>query len=79
VMYTLTLQFKDGKYKYEITKFTWMQASAFPCERWKDTASSSYKQEYAHYLTQLDTKTSEVLLAIKKAMTTETEKKKDDW
>jgi hypothetical protein len=79
VMYTLTLQFKDGKYKYELTKCTWMQASAFPCERWNDTASPSYKKEYAHYLTQLDAKASEVLLALKKVMTASGEGKKDDW
>lgn len=79
VMYTLTIQFKDGKYKYEMTKFTWMQASAFPCERWKDTSSASYKQEYAYYLTQLDTKASEVLLALRKGVSTSGEKKQDDW
>lgn len=79
VMYTLTLQFKDGKYKYELTKFTWMQASAFPCERWNDTSSPSYKKEYPHYLTQLDAKATEILLALKKVMTASPEGKKDDW
>jgi hypothetical protein len=79
VMYTLTIQFKDGKYKYEMTNFNWMLLSVYPAERWKDTASATYKQEYAYYLQQIDDKAKEVLLALKKAMTTAPEKKKDDW
>ncbi|HEX5001638.1 MAG TPA: DUF4468 domain-containing protein [Bacteroidia bacterium] len=79
VMYTLTIQFKDGKYRYELTRFTWMLTSAFAAERWADKSSSSYKSEFDHYLTQTDAKASEVLLALKKGMTTSPEKKKDDW
>jgi len=79
VMYTLTIEFKDGKYRYELTRFTWMLTSAFAAERWVDKSSSSYKSEFDHYLTQTDSKASEVLLALKKVMTTSPGKKNEDW
>ena len=62
VMYSLTINIKDGKYRYEITKINWQQTSMFPIERWKDTASSSFNSAYPYYLKQTDEKIKEMYL-----------------
>jgi len=54
VMYTLTMNFKDGRYKYEITKINWQQTSYYPIERWKDQSAPSYKAAFPYYLKQSD-------------------------
>ncbi|MBL0340256.1 MAG: DUF4468 domain-containing protein [Bacteroidetes bacterium] len=79
VMYSLTINIKDGKYRYEITKINWQQTSMFPIERWKDTASSSFNSAYPYYLKQTDEKIKEIIAALEKGMKAESKDKKDDW
>jgi hypothetical protein len=79
VMYTLTIWFKDGRYKYEMTRFNWQQLSSFPAERWTDSSSSSYVPAYAHYLKQTDEKTKEILSLLRKKMSEDDAKPANDW
>jgi hypothetical protein len=78
-MYKLTINFKDGRYKYEITEFNWMKTSAFPAERWFDTDSQSYSPVYNSYLQQTDQKAKEVIETLKATMSSPPEKTEEDW
>lgn len=80
VMYTLNLQFKDGRYKYELTEINWKQQSYYPIEKWIDTKSAAYKPEFDFYLKQVDDSTKEIISSLDKALRTNTvSDKKDDW
>ncbi|OQA12711.1 MAG: hypothetical protein BWY67_00122 [Bacteroidetes bacterium ADurb.Bin397] len=79
VMYSLTISLKDGKYKYELTKFNWQQKSAFPIERWKDINSPSFIPAYAYYLKQADDKAKEITSSLKKGMLATGKKANAEW
>lgn len=79
VMYSLAISLKDGKYKYELTKFNWQQKSAFPIERWKDINSPSFIPAYAYYLKQADDKAKEITSSLKKGMLATEKKANTDW
>lgn len=79
VMYTLKVQFKDGRYRYELSEVNWKQQSYYPCERWMDKTVQTYKPEFDFYLQQTDTSIREALKSMEKALATATAVKKDDW
>ena len=79
-MYMLNLQFKDGRYKYDITEINWKQQSYYPIEKWMDTKNASYKPEFDFYLKQVDDMSKEIISSLNKAMRTNpVSDKKDDW
>lgn len=79
VMYTLTLNFKDGKYRYEVTKINWQQVSYYPIERWKDTTSSSFKPVYSYYLLETDKSINAVIADFRKKIAEPVKVKSSDW
>ncbi|MBL7924935.1 MAG: DUF4468 domain-containing protein [Bacteroidia bacterium] len=79
VMYTLSIQFKDGRYRYEMTAFNWKQPSYFACEKWMDKTSASYLPVYESYLQQTTAEAIRVLNSLEKALSTAAAENKDDW
>lgn len=77
VQYTLTLMFKDGRYKYEITKLNHKSASYQPLEKWLDRDDTN-ATNHAYYLTDVDAELKQVISSLKKAMTTSPEAE-SDW
>jgi hypothetical protein len=45
VAYQLAMHFKDGKYKYEIKRIRWEQASYYDVTKWNDTNQVDYNKE----------------------------------
>jgi len=78
-MYKLTINFKDGRYRYEITEFNWLKTSAFPAERWLDTSSQSYSPVYISYLEQTDQKTKAIIASLKATMAAPVDEAVEDW
>ena len=80
VQYTLTLQFKDNRYKYDLTQINWKQLSYYPVERWMDTKGPDYIKDYDYFLIQTDETVKKILASLEQAMTVNSVKeKKDDW
>lgn len=79
VMYTLTIECKDKKFRYILTSFNWQQISAFPAERWMDTKNQYYKTDWAGYLTQTDEMAKKLVADLEKAVVTAPTVKKDEW
>ena len=79
VAYTITLNFKDGKFKYEITRIRWVQASYYDVSKWMDTKDQYYKEAYQGYIQQTNTYFDNLKTELKKAVKTPPAKKKDDW
>ena len=79
VMYTINVNIREGRYKYEVTEINKKAASYAPVEAWLDTASRSYTTAYVGYLEQIDTEIRNTIESLKKAMSTAPPVKKDDW
>jgi hypothetical protein len=60
IKYTLTLWFKDGKYRYRITKFNLSQASYFPIENWLEEDKAK-QNEIKDYLSQVEAEAQRLL------------------
>lgn len=80
VAYTFTMSFKDGKFKYEITRIHWVQASYYDVSKWNDTKDPHYKSEsYPAFIQQTNSYFDNMKAELKKAVKTAPVKKKDDW
>lgn len=78
--YTITLNFKDGKFRYTINRIHWKQASYFDVSKWMDTNDPDYNHEkYQSYIKQtleyFDNLEKELVAAVKNPPA----KKNDDW
>lgn len=79
VQYTLTLEFKDGRFRYEFTGFNWKQQSYYACEKWMDTSSQYYLPEFEAYLLQVDDRVKEISSSLIRSMTAKSPEKRKDW
>ena len=78
-MYTLTIECKEGKFRYILSSFNWQQVSAFPAEKWMDTKNQYYKPDWVGYLTQTDEMAKKLTADLEKAVITAPKVKKDEW
>ncbi len=76
VMYEMTIRFKDGRYRAEMTNFVVKKTSRTPAEKWLDKADSSYNPEYAK---QLDEFANAKMESLKKGMKPAKEYKEEEW
>lgn len=79
VMYTLTLEFKDGRYRYTIDDIHWIRNSKYPIENWLDVESQSYSHAFADYLSQSNEHCIAVVESLKEGMNLSIEEVIDDW
>jgi len=79
VQYTLSLQFKDNKYRYTITKINWKQSSYYPIERWLEKEKDTYLPVYAEYLSQVDKELNSLISSLNETMSRPSPKSSDDW
>lgn len=78
--YTLTLQFKDGKYRYVISKIHQTASSYFDASKWEDTDSDTYdSKRYPGYVEQTVTYFDEMIASLKKGMNKPSVEEKSDW
>ena len=77
--YDITISFKDGKYRYEITNIIWKQASRFPMEKWISENEKKFNWQYANYLIQVDEGMQELIDNLKAHMAKSDAAKSDDW
>lgn len=79
VMYSFTLEFKEGRYRYTITDFVLRKASRFPVENWLDKNDPNYLPRWNDYLHQVDDFSESWIESLKKGMEPKPEVKEDDW
>lgn len=79
VNYEITLQFKDGKCKYQITNIYVKNPSHYAIEKWVEENNKAYNTVLSSYLVQTDEYFQDLKTKLKKAMTTAGTKKSDDW
>ena len=79
VLYSFTVIFKEGRYKYTITNIEWKQNSNFPIERWMDTSLPSYQKKYSYYLSQVDTEIKKTIAQLNKSISQKKKKSEEEW
>jgi hypothetical protein len=80
VEYTFTLKFKDGRFKYEIYRVHWLQASYYDVSRWSDVKQNNFNEaRFRYYLEQTLGYMDDWDEKISNALKTDPAIKKDDW
>ena len=78
IQYTLGIDFKDGRYRYNLSKINQKAASYSPIEKWLD-GSDDNASNNAYKLMDIDTHIQELLAGLNKAMRTAPKSAEDDW
>lgn len=79
IMYNLTIQFKEGRYKYEITKVLVQSSTSIPCEKYFDE-NDPLAEEHFNTLTQVDENLTNIANSLKTRLEQPSVKvKKDEW
>jgi len=80
IEYTLTLEFKDNRYRYVITDINWKQKSYFPVEKWMKADEPGYQPSYPYYLEQTEQLMKQLIKDLQKGMGQALVKpQKDNW
>lgn len=76
--YTLTILFKDGRYKYTVTDLNFKASSYQPLEAWLDREDPN-AENHSYYLTDIDAEIRETIKSMKDALASGGDKSEDDW
>lgn len=68
VAYTINIEFKENRYRYELTKFNHKRTSHFPIERWLDPKDPQYNSDCPDYLNQVHAYSLDLIENLKKGM-----------
>ncbi|MCF8459399.1 MAG: DUF4468 domain-containing protein [Flavobacteriales bacterium] len=78
VQYTLTLRFRDGRYKYTVTDLNLKATSYEPLEKWLDKEDANAKN-HAYYLTDVDTEIQNMIEEMTKGIAKAEGAASDEW
>ena len=76
--YNMVLDFKDGKYRFKISDYNFVNPSKHAMEVWLDKKSNYYNPQCDSYLVQVDEYTKDLIKKLKLGMKAPVVKK-DDW
>lgn len=76
--YTLTLRFRDGRYKYTLTDLNLKAQSYQPLEPWLDREDID-AENHAFYMTDIDAEITATIKSMTEAIATDVKKAADDW
>ncbi len=80
VEFTFTLKFKEGKYRFEIMRVHWIQASYYDVSRWSDKTQTHYNEaQYNFYLEQTIEYMENLIEDLGDGMKKSTAQKNSDW
>lgn len=79
IKYTFTLQFRDGRYKYTITKINVQKASYFGIENWLNDDEKLSDEVIESYLNQIDEYFQTFIASMTDSIKPAAKKKEDAW
>ena len=80
VVYSFTLQFKEGKFRYVIDRIHWKQASYFDISRWENTDENQYDDVmWPVFIEQTMAYFTEMTDSLVEAVSTPIEEESTDW
>ena len=78
ILYDLSLEFKENRYRYTLTNFTVKAESRIPVEKWLNKSDPAYNPRWDSYLYQVDTIMHSLIVNLKAGMKPKVIKK-DEW
>ena len=78
IEYTLVVEFKEGRYRYEVTDINYKATSYQGIEQWIDANTRQYSYATASYLVQVDEEIHKLINLLKAAMAKK-EKATEGW
>lgn len=79
INYYLTLQFRDGRFKYTITKVNLQGPSYFGIETWINDAKYAEDETVINYLIQIDEFMQKLITSLETEVKPAAPKKEEDW
>jgi hypothetical protein len=79
IKYTFTLQFRDGRYKYTITKINVQKTSYYGIENWLNDDEKLSDETIESYLQQIDQYFQDFIASIEAGIKPAPKKKEDAW
>ncbi|MFY0644148.1 MAG: DUF4468 domain-containing protein [Bacteroidia bacterium] len=80
VVYSFTLQFKEGKFRYVIDRIHWKQASYFDISRWENKEEGQYDEEmWPLFIEQTMNYFNNMTDSLVEAVSTPIEEESTDW
>ena len=76
--YTLTILFKDGRYKYTVTDLNMKATSYMPLEPWLDREDPN-ATNHSYYMTDIDAEIQATIQSMKDALSSDGGNSSDDW
>ncbi len=78
IQYTLIIRFRDGRYKYTLSKLNLKAMSNQPLELWLDRDHQNARN-HSFYMTDIDLELNEMLSKMKAAIAAPPDAGEDDW
>jgi hypothetical protein len=79
IRYSCKLQFRDGRFKYTITKINLDGTTYFGIENWINDEKYLEDEHVPGYLTQIDAFMMELIASIESEIRPKAVKEEDDW
>ncbi|MBC8173302.1 MAG: DUF4468 domain-containing protein [Chitinophagales bacterium] len=79
INYTFTLTFKDGRYKYSITRINVQKASYYGIENWLNDDEKLGDEQVESYLQQIDEYMQNFIVSLTDSIKPTPPKKEDEW
>lgn len=79
INYYLTLQFRDGRFKYTITKINLEAGSYFGIEKWLNEEQYKKDENVPGYLQQIDKFMQDLVTSLETELHPEAPKKEEEW
>ena len=80
VAYNMTLQFKNGKYRYLVDRIRWEKPSYYDVSRWENKEDPEYQEErYEQYVEQTVNYFNGLIDSLEERMATAEEAESTDW
>ncbi len=80
VSYNLKFEFKEGKYRYVVSKIAWQRSSYYDVSKWEDKDDPRYEPKvYPGYVTQTHEYIEDMISKFEEAIATPIEEESSDW
>ena len=79
ILYSFTIELKDGRYRYTLTDLLLKRPSRYPIENWFDKSDPAYNPQWNIYLKQIDEFVKSWIENLKEKMQPEPKAIEEEW
>ena len=79
ILYSFTIELKDGRYRYTLSDLLLKRPSRYPIENWFDKSDPAYNPQWNVYLKQIDEFVKSWIANLKEKMQPEPKVIEEEW